>query len=358
MADSTFGGTRGALLVGVVLGLQGGGAVAQKADGLYFSHGDWELACDNTRTCRAAGYHRDEATQRISVLLTRAGGPGAPVTGQLALGEPDEETTPPARLPSSLTLRINGQTVGTVAARGTQAVPLPAPQVAALLKVLPKSSDIRWEAGQQPWILSDRGAAAVLLKMDEYQGRLNTPGALMRPGTRDEQQVPAALPAPLLQAATLPPTTQADRDLGRRKPAALKDALRRSLKSEDNCDLDDPDQQAEPWAVWRLSSHQLALVARCWSAAYNMGSGLWVVQDRPPYTARLVTADATEWEGARASSGQKGRGLGDCWSQVDWVWDGRQFQRALDQSTGLCKLMAAGGVWALPTWVTDPGPRR
>lgn len=358
MANSPFGGTRGALLVGVVLGLQGGGAVAQKAEGLYFSHGDWELACDNTRTCRAAGYHRDEATQRISVLLTRAGGPGAPVTGQLALGEPDEETTPPSRPPSSLTLRINGQTVGTVAVRGSTPVPLPTPLVTALLKVLPKSSEIRWEAGQQHWALSDRGAAAVLLKMDEYQGRLNTPGALMRPGTRDEQQVPAALPAPVLQAASLPPTTQADRELGRRKPAALRDALRRTLKSEDNCDLDDPELQAEPWAVWRLSANQLAVVARCWSAAYNMGSGLWVVQDRPPYTARLVTPDATEWEGAKASSEQKGRGLGDCWSHMAWVWDGRQFQRALDQSTGLCKLMAGGGVWALPTWVTDPGTRR
>ena len=29
------------------------------AAGPSISHNDWELACDNTRTCRAAGYHRD-----------------------------------------------------------------------------------------------------------------------------------------------------------------------------------------------------------------------------------------------------------------------------------------------------------
>lgn len=28
--------------------------------GLYFRHQDWELACDNTGVCRAAGYQADD----------------------------------------------------------------------------------------------------------------------------------------------------------------------------------------------------------------------------------------------------------------------------------------------------------
>jgi hypothetical protein len=30
------------------------------AEGLYFSHKDWELVCDNTRTCRALAYQAGE----------------------------------------------------------------------------------------------------------------------------------------------------------------------------------------------------------------------------------------------------------------------------------------------------------
>ncbi|WGV54914.1 DUF1176 domain-containing protein [Stenotrophomonas indicatrix] len=33
--------------------------------GLYFQHHDWVVACDNTRTCRAAGYASgDDSTGR------------------------------------------------------------------------------------------------------------------------------------------------------------------------------------------------------------------------------------------------------------------------------------------------------
>src|SRR5690606_20682081 len=41
--------------------------------GLHFSHKDWEIACDNTGTCRAAGYQSDQdIDQPVSVLLERA----------------------------------------------------------------------------------------------------------------------------------------------------------------------------------------------------------------------------------------------------------------------------------------------
>lgn len=43
--------------------------------GLHFSHKDWEMACDNTGTCRASGYQSDQEIDRpVSVLLTRAAG--------------------------------------------------------------------------------------------------------------------------------------------------------------------------------------------------------------------------------------------------------------------------------------------
>ncbi|RYE66259.1 MAG: DUF1176 domain-containing protein, partial [Oxalobacteraceae bacterium] len=39
-----------------------------------FEHKDWEIACDNTRTCRAAGYQTEDVVPNASILLTRHAG--------------------------------------------------------------------------------------------------------------------------------------------------------------------------------------------------------------------------------------------------------------------------------------------
>lgn len=48
-----------------------------------FAHHDWSLACDNTRTCRAAGYQSDDEQLPVSVLHTRKAGLQQPVTARL-----------------------------------------------------------------------------------------------------------------------------------------------------------------------------------------------------------------------------------------------------------------------------------
>ena len=97
--------------------------------GTRFFHGDWELACDNTRTCRAAGYSVDGAELGIAVLLTRPAGPGQPVTAQVRVGRYDDNPVVD-KLPRNfqLTLRINGTPHGAVAfdsASGTSAYRAP-----------------------------------------------------------------------------------------------------------------------------------------------------------------------------------------------------------------------------------------
>ena len=51
--------------------------------------------------------------------------------------------------------------------------------------------------GAAPAASSSTGASAVLLKMDEYQGRIGTPGALVRKGTKAEAAVPMPTPVPV-----------------------------------------------------------------------------------------------------------------------------------------------------------------
>lgn len=154
-------------------------AASGQPRGIAFAHADRELACDNTRTCRAAGYQtvsdaEDESGKdlAVSVLLTRKAGPGRPVEGELHIGHYGEDDaagrTPPGR---SLTMRLDGKPAGQVAlARGKWIAALAPAQTAALLAALPRRSRIEWTDGKRRWRLSDKGAAAILLKTDEYQG--------------------------------------------------------------------------------------------------------------------------------------------------------------------------------------------
>jgi len=56
-----------------------------------FQHKDWEIVCDNARTCRAAGYTAEAAEPGASVLLTRRAGPNVPLAAELQPGEPGDE---------------------------------------------------------------------------------------------------------------------------------------------------------------------------------------------------------------------------------------------------------------------------
>ena len=76
---------------------------------ISFDYKDWELACDNTRTCRAAGYHPEDDEPNATILLTRAAGPNQAVTVQLQLA--DDERHP---APDQLTMTVDGHSLGTV----------------------------------------------------------------------------------------------------------------------------------------------------------------------------------------------------------------------------------------------------
>lgn len=326
-------------------------AIAAPPANLAFTHNDWEIACDNTRTCRAAGYQRDGDEPPVSVLLTREAGPGKPVKGQVMLGSYDDAAAVPK---TDMLLRIGEQDLGKVAlAKGEVLGDLSTAQVDALLAALRRDSAIAFVAGDLRWTLSDQGASAVLLKMDEFQGRLGTTGALVRKGDGDESKVLPALPVPVVVVPKQPATTAADLALA--TDAALRRAVLATVK-EDDCSPpksdDDSDDEEGQLSVQRLSADKLLVSVQCWMAAYNDGSGYWVVDDKPPYAATLVTTTASDYSNGQISSAQKGRGLGDCWSTNSWSWNGKAFLHTASATTGQCKLVAAGGAWELPTLVT------
>jgi hypothetical protein len=315
---------------------------------ISFDHKDWELACDNTRTCRAAGYHvEDDDAPNATILLTRAAGPNQPVTVQLQLA--DDEHHP---APDPLTMTVDGQPAGTVRMdTKTNIGNLSEVQIKALLPALLQDGRIAWTAKGTTWTISTAGANAVLLKMDEFQGRLDTPGALARKGTKPESSALPPLAAPEIKAG---PVGQDNKPvtLTAAQTRYLMTALRHTVK-DGSCELVDTKSDGpDELVVRRLTNDKLLVSHACWMAAYNTGDGYWVVDAKSPYSAVLVTTSATDYANGVISSTQKGRGIGDCFSSATWTWDGRTFAQTSATTTGMCRQISAGGAWNLPTIVT------
>ena len=338
----------------LLLAMTAPAAFSAQAVDAAFEHEDWQLVCDNTRTCRVAGYQRDDADMPVSVLFIRKAGAGAAVEGRVMLGDSWQDSvlgTLPARFRVVLWIDGKAHVERAVAKDALEAELTPA-QIAALLKALARDSRIEFRAGKVVWALSDRGAAAVLLKMDEFQGRIGTVGAAYRKGKQPEANVLPPLPAPIAKAAALAPAKSGDAQFIAKHGDAVRKALR-SATDEDSCsDLHASGEEEQSLEAVRLTKTKLLVSTRCWLAAYNAGSGYWIINDTPPYRPQHVTSDATYFDSGTLMSTQKARGLGDCWGSEQWTWDGTGFVRTASSSTGMCKGFA-GGAWDLPTLVTE-----
>jgi hypothetical protein len=322
---------------------------AAEQPGVYFQHENWELACDNTLTCRAAGYQADDDDTGITILLTRAAGPNSPVHAQLQLAD----TASP--YPPAVAMRIGARALATVRLDDNARGRLSAAQTAALLPALLKDAPITWSAKSAHWTVSTRGANAVLLKMDEFQGRPGTPGALVRKGTRAESSVLPALPTPELVAAPVDDAKADNRLVPLAQRASLLAELRKTLgnRDETRCeDFDENGSHAEKLTIYGLTPGKLLVSLGCYQAAYNSGDAYWVINRQAPYSPILVTNTGSDYARGQIFFTQRGRGIGDCTSSDTWTWDGRQFVHSASESTGMCKEIAAGGAWELPTLVT------
>jgi len=333
----------------VALLLAATGAAAAEPPDVGFTHKDWELSCDNTRTCRAAGYHvEDREDAAISVLLTRKAGPDQPVTAEVQLGSYNDDERASAAKAGVTTMKIDTRTLGTVRIDPqTMTATLSRQQTDALIEALTKTGTPKWSNRGGSWTLSGAGATAVLLKMDEFQGRVGTPGALVRKGSKAEDSVLPALPAPVVVAA---PVAKGKASLPRDAVNGLLAELRKGFE-EDECQGLSPAAKPD-LHVERLSQAKLLVSTQCWTGAYNAGSAYWVINAKAPYAPELVTDQASDYANGTITAAQRGRGLGDCWAREQWVWDGEHFAQTLAATSGMCRLVAPGGPWNLPTFVS------
>lgn len=324
--------------------------IAQES-GVSFSHKNWELVCDNTNTCRAAGYS-DENESSGSVLFTRPAGPGTVPMGEVTLGEIESDGSHPI---AKLTLWINDKSAGALKAATDDTWRLSETQARAVIGAVKGSSKVEFKGGPSPFVLSGEGASAVMLKMDDVQGRIGTPGALTKKGDKPESSVPAAIPAPIIQAVRVDKAQE--RPLTAPEIAALKPKLLATLK-QDDCERMQPspdrdEESEEGITLTPLDDKHAVISALCWRAAYNEGYGYWVIDSALKEAPVLVTTLGSDYGEGVISYSQKGRGLGDCWGMASWVWDGQTFRQSSEATTGMCRYVRLGGTWSLPTFVAD-----
>ena len=312
---------------------------------------DWDLVCDNTGTCRMAGY-QDESSDPVSILFTRAAGENAAVEGKLTIvpfGEADRDV----QVGQDIEIWLNGKSLGTVKHISDDAPDkLTEEQTKALLSGLKKESEIRLTYGKTTLKVSDKGAAAAMLKMDEFQQRLNTPSALIRQG-QEKHAVLAPKVEPQIDAVSVKNRKTIELKLGEKQYDNVLALLR---KAHDGCV--DEDLESQDITIYPLTHNKVLAEALCFKGAYQSTNYYAVLDDKLSNVEQVLAeqyneAGYDEKQGyAFVRGSYKGRALGDCLAGQDAVWNGKIFIRTSEWTTGSCKGLP-GGTWQLPIFVSN-----
>ena len=297
-----------------------------------------------------AGY-QDESSDPVSILFARAAGENATVEGKLTIlpfGEADRDV----QVGQDIEIWLNGKSLGKVKHISDDAPDkLTEEQTKALLNGLKKESEIRLTYGKTTLKVSDKGAAAAMLKMDEFQQRLNTPSALIRPG-QEKHAVLAPKVEPKIDAVSVKNRKTIELKHGEKQFNHVLALLRKA----NSCD--DEDITSQDITLYPLTQNKVLAEALCVRGAYQ-GTNYYAVLDNKLSKVEQVLAEQynraeyDEKQGYAFVRGTyKGRGIGDCWSSQDAVWNGKIFIRTSEWTTGSCKGFP-GGAWQLPTFVSD-----
>jgi len=321
-------------------------AQAQIGDSKTFR--DWIAGCDNTRSCTALSLPRESDDEVAFLRLDRAAGPeGAPVlalklrahklkprfTVALAL---DGAPFPAAAQPLQAT-SIDGE-VAEIAIASAQAE--------ALIAAARKATSLTARIDTRTFTVSLAGSVAAMLWIDERQGRLNTPSALIRKGTTGT--VPAAPAVPVIAGKPA-----AGKPLAKPEATALPKAMRAELnrREPDSCE-ELPDGFTGGDEAWALDDTLRLVVVACSRGAYNVNSQFWLVSGRDVAKAKpaafegsgnspaneLVNADFDP-ETGQVSFYAKGRGIGDCGASGSYGWTGARFALLQFSAMSECRLI-------------------
>ena len=324
---------------------------APSLKGFEKTYQDWDLICDNLGTCRMAGY-QEEGDDPVSILFTRAAGENAAVEGKLTIspfGEADRDV----QVGQDIEIWLNGKSLGTVKHISDDAPDkLTEEQTKALLSGLKKESEIRLTYGKTTLKVSDKGAAAAMLKMDEFQQRLNTPSALICKG-QEKHAVLAPQPAPKIEVVSV----------NNRKTTELKrgekqyDNVLALLRKANSCD--DEDITSQDITLYPLTQNKVLAEALCVRGAYQSTNYYAVLDDKLSKVEQVLEdqynfayydekLNALIVEGSYKSSG-----LAESWYGYEAAWNGKTFITTAEYTSGSGKGFIGGAWGGLPTFVSE-----
>ena len=330
---------------------------APSLKGFEKTYQDWDLICDNTGTCNMAGYPEYYPEHPVSILFTRSAGEQAPVSAQLALLPEDVGN-------KTAEIILNGQSLGAIQNISEEGIAkLSEKQTTELLTALKGNADIEVVFGEFKEKVSDKGAAAAMLKMDEFQQRLNTPSALIRQG-QEKHAVLAPQAAPKIEAVSVNNRQTTELKRGEKQFDAVLALLRKSNRTNKNSEnycyaLHKDDVWNEQITLYPLTKGKVLAEAICLAGAYQ-STYYYAVLDEKLTKIEQVLANQYNYADydknthvLKVEGSFKGRGIGDCWAGQEAVWNGKTFIRTEEHTSGSCKGFAGGAWGGLPIFVSE-----
>ncbi|WP_295671697.1 DUF1176 domain-containing protein [uncultured Haemophilus sp.] len=327
---------------------------APSLKGFEKTYQDWDLICDNTGTCNMAGYQeeRDGSEHSVSILFTRSAGEKAPVTAQLALLREDVGN-------KTAEIILNGQSLGTVPNISEDGnAKLSEKQTTELLTALKGNASVEVIFGEFKEKVSDKGAAAAMLKMDEFQQRLNTPSALIRQG-KEKHAVLAPQAAPKIQVAYIKNPSKTELKRGEKQFDAVLALLRKSANSSaSDCASLHDDSEQKTITLYSLTQGKVLAEAACisGSAAYT---GYYAVMDNKLSKVEQVLENQYTFayydeklNALIVEGSYKSSGLAESWYGYEAAWNGKTFITTAEYTSGSSKGFIGGAWGGLPTFVS------
>ena len=281
--------------------------------------GDWAVACDNVHRCEMTSFllTDDQSDEQLDVSIVREPGPTAGLTVEIGVD----------RLAGAARILIDNEVAGSGAPRnGT--LTLEGDMARRVVAAMANGRQLTLvdSSGAQVGHASLAGSAAALRFIDAEQGRPGTVTAVMARGTRPAGAVPAPVALPHVVALR-----------GGGTAAKVTPALIRTMIALSKCDTDDT-RTDDPITGSAIGGGATLVLLPCGAGAYNFSTVPFVVTAGKPALARfdmptdgendvpmLTNADWNP-KSATLSTQTKGRGVGDCGTGEEYVWDGRSFR--------------------------------
>ncbi len=315
-----------------------------------FEKNDWQVTCDNFKTCRAAGFQEENDERLVSVLLqidATAGDKGVAYLNLMVEGSEERAIERP-------TMHVGEKSYGQVLANSSnvsqnelsffavQDSPyvLTEAQTEALISASHQTRFVVFRSGGQKWQVSTSGMGVILEKIDDIQGRVGTRNSLSKKLRGTKRYVS-------IKKSATPVTVKALDASGQILTREELNDLVPRVKNNKEIDCTQF-RGVDDFAQTPLSPVATYVEAPCWLAAYNAGGKAFLVAKSDAGILKIEDVPAGELTAeGRLFIEHKGRGLGDCLSREEWAWDGVTFILIKRWDTGMCRGFL-GGAWSLP----------